>query len=684
MPHPATTADPVRLAIIGCGAVALTCHIPALAETPGVRVQALIDSDPRKARAAAALMEQQGLRPPGYVGDSLTAAIPHVEAALVCTTHASHIEVATALLRAGRHVLVEKPLTTTVSDARALIALAERSNLVASVAHVRRLFPIASWVSRILKSGDLGTLQQVRWREGAPYSWPVTSPSMFRPDLAGGGVTLEVGSHVFDLLSHWFGSSVEVLDYADDSLGGVESEALIRLRYGKVRAEVALSRLRNLGGSIEIQGTEASLRVGTGFQERYEIVPAGPGSARVGSVPIEGAASDTWTGLFAGQLSLFARAVRRGDPPLADARAGLATVAVAEECYAGEGRGRLAGPRPPAPPGLASLANHRLLVTGASGFVGSRTVRHLVSNTDANVVAMVRGYHRLAGLAALDQRRLSFVTADLDTPDGLAEAMKGCDTVLHCAFGNSGDDESRWHTTVNGSLNAFRAAKEAGVRRFVLVSTVSVYDLDSAETVTEESPMIPAVPSDLSYPQQKAAAERLLLAEPSKGMEVVVVQPTVIYGPEAPDWTIRALERIATDTDILPTGDHGVCNAVHIDDVVAALLLAAVEPAANGRRFLISSDSPTSWGRLYDTYRTMAVGIGGSAGAATGEPGSRRALPGWEQEVYAARAAVDIGLARRVLGYRPRHDLDSGMESVREWAAWWFADEPTGVEGASS
>ncbi|MFE7622488.1 NAD-dependent epimerase/dehydratase family protein [Streptomyces sp. NPDC057509] len=664
---------PVRLGIFGCGAVALRCHLPALALTPEVRVGALVDSDVRQAEVAAEFMAGEGLGPrPAYVGDSLDAALPHIDAALVCTAHTSHGDVAGALLRAGVHVLVEKPLTTTVAQARELARLAADTGLVAQVGHVRRLFPAAVWVERALAAGDIGEPLRVRWREGGPYTWPLASPSMWRPDLAGGGVTLEVGAHVFDLLLSWFGGEAEVTGYADDYRGGVESESLTRLTLGPVEAEVELSRLRDLGNTLEIVGSEATLRLGTRYQTEYEIIPADGGPARSGTVPVLPPAAGAWSELFAAQLRSFARAVRLGEPPLADAEDGLRTVAIAETCYADKGRGTLALQPAPAAPlpdeRRAELSRLKVLVTGASGFVGARTVERLVGETDAEVVAAVRGYERLARLSALDQSRLSFAVTDIDEPAKLAESFAGADVVIHCAYGNAGEVEARWRTSVEGTRNVVDAARDAGVRRVVVVSSVSVYAPSDAETLTEDSPLLAEDPDDREYGQQKLASELIALAGAGDGLEVVVVQPTVIYGPHGPGWTVRALTRMPTDSAVLPSGDEGTCNAVHVDDVVTSLLLAATVPAAAGRRFLISGAAATSWGRFYDSYRAMLP-------PATAAPEAGEGLPDWERSVYGSPSAVRIDAAREVLGYQPAYDLPSGMETVRAWA------ERTGLLG---
>jgi nucleoside-diphosphate-sugar epimerase len=138
----------------------------------------------------------------------------------------------------------------------------------------------------------------------------------------------------------------------------------------------------------------------------------------------------------------------------------------------------------------------------------------------------------------------------------------------------------------------------------------------------------------------------------------------VVYGPWGGRWTTLALERLPADAAALPSAAEpaGVCNAVYVDDVVSAAILAATVPEANGGRFLISG-APTTWGAFYDGFRAM-VGV---------TPPARPALenlPSWEQDLYASRATASTRHARDVLGFSPAVDLERGMTLVEAWANW--------------
>jgi predicted dehydrogenase/nucleoside-diphosphate-sugar epimerase len=659
------TAGPVRLGIVGCGAVTRKCHLPALPAVPALTLTALVDSDPGRAAGAARL----AARPEGtvLVAAALDDALDSIDAALVCTSNASHAGVAARLLRAGKHVLAEKPLAVTAGDCDLLAGLAGAHGAVLAAGHVRRLFPVAVWVRDLLARGVLGRPERVRWREGEPFGWPVASAAAFQPEAAGGGVLIDIGVHVFDLLLSWFGPDARVAGYADDWAGGVESEASVRLLLaGGAKAEVTLSRQRPLGSFCEITGTGGVLRAGIGLPAGYEIRYRAGGPAESGTVPVLPPAAATWRGLYERQLRRFAAAIRDGTPPLAGAADGRRAVALVQRCYAARGRPGGGGradrgwTRFEAPPG--PLPHGRVAVTGATGFVGARLVEALAAATDARVLALAHGYPRLARLSPLSQERLAFAVVDLGAPGGLAELLAGVDTVVHCAYGSRGSDAERWRTTVAGTEAVARACRAAGVRRLVHVSSVSVY-APAAGTVTEDSDPLQADGAGLGYEQQKLAAERIVTSAAGPGLEVVVVQPTVVYGPFGPRWTVSPLRRLAAEPGLLPSGGGGVCNAVYVDDVVAALLLAAAVPGAAGERLIVAGPAPVSWGGFYDRYRDM-LRVGRS-------PGAVKNLPYWEQALYARQARFSSGKAGKVLGYRPTFGLDQGMARVRDWARWF-------------
>ncbi|HED65574.1 MAG TPA: NAD-dependent epimerase/dehydratase family protein, partial [Planctomycetes bacterium] len=133
--------------------------------------------------------------------------------------------------------------------------------------------------------------------------------------------------------------------------------------------------------------------------------------------------------------------------------------------------------------------------------------------------------------------------------------------------------------------------------------TVAVYGPTADGDLDESTPHRPE--GDF-YAETKDEAERIVLDLAGKGdLAGSVIQPTVVYGPFAPAWTVRILNELKTGREILVDGGHGLCNVVYVDDIVRGLRLAATEDGALGEEFLISGPEPVTWKEFYAGYEHM-------------------------------------------------------------------------------
>jgi predicted dehydrogenase/nucleoside-diphosphate-sugar epimerase len=664
---------PLRLGIIGCGAVTRLCHLPALASGKPFRVTALIDRVPEHTERAAEqhrlLRETNGLHqePEPLRAGSLTEVLDAVDVAIVATPPSSHATLAIQLALAGKHTLLEKPIAATVGECVAIRDASVSTGVTVLPAHIRRLYPAASWIAHRVASGQLGTVRRVRWSEGARYAWPAVTGFPFDADATeGGGVLADLGPHVIDLLGHWFGP-LQLSRCEDNSAGGTDSEALLELRAEAAEIEVELSRLRDLRNTVTIEGTRATVRVGTQRAASYQCWTVDGVLLEQGQVPSIVPETLTRHGLFHQQLVEFDRALRGQPSSAATLAQATTTVAVLEHCrerrahtLARPWQTRRSQPRHHHLGGV-----RRVAVTGATGFIGSHVVERLLREDATSVVALARTPGKQARLSHADRARLDVVPADLlGDPSELIKAFHGCDVVVHAAYGSSGEPAHRWAVSVEGTAAVLAAARKAGVRRLVHVSSVSVYDTATATVIDEDSPLLAADPGDTSYQQQKLAAESLALAstDDQDQTEVVCVQPTVVYGPWGPLWTLRPLRRLAEDNTALPSGPSGHCDVVHVHDVADAITFLASASGVTRRRFLVSGPQSTTWGEFYDRYRDMLslprLCLPDSAN-----------WPEHDRGFYAGSPPVDTSRLA-VLGFQARIDLDSGMDLLGHWARW--------------
>lgn len=248
----------------------------------------------------------------------------------------------------------------------------------------------------------------------------------------------------------------------------------------------------------------------------------------------------------------------------------------------------------------SELSGKRVLVTGGTGFIGGRLVERLHSECGAKVRVMLRSYSNAARIGRFP---VEMALGALDDPDAIKSAVAGCDVVLHCAYGSRGGREQQRRDTVDGTRWVLEAALQHRVQRVVHVSTINVYGPTSDGDVDESAPR---QKFGDPYSDTKLEAEELALEMArSRGCPVSVVQPTVVYGPWGPAWTVRILSELKTGRVMLIDGGDGLCNAVHVDDVVNGMLAAATAGGAVGEAFLLSGPEPVTWRQFYGAYERM-------------------------------------------------------------------------------
>jgi nucleoside-diphosphate-sugar epimerase len=345
-----------------------------------------------------------------------------------------------------------------------------------------------------------------------------------------------------------------------------------------------------------------------------------------------------------------------------------------------------------------TLKGTRVLVTGATGFIGGRLVEKLVMECGASVRVLVRSFARASRVARF---AVEMIPGEVTDAEVLRRAAQDCEVVFHCAYGNRGNADEQRAVNVAGTETVARSVIAAGVSRMVHVSTISVYGQTEDGELDETGPRRR---SGNLYAETKLEAEQLVLDyHHSQGLPVVVVQPTVVYGPFGFAWTINPLQELRTRRVVLIDEGQGLCNAVYVDDVVDALLLAATRPKAVGEVFLVSGSEPVKWKEFYGAYEQM---LGASATInMTAEEARARAREEAEVErtrqemlrrlgehdfnasvsqaaqpfrvpsehmvgFFAAKTRASIGKAQQLLGYQPRFDLQAGMRLTEAWARW--------------
>jgi dihydroflavonol-4-reductase len=239
----------------------------------------------------------------------------------------------------------------------------------------------------------------------------------------------------------------------------------------------------------------------------------------------------------------------------------------------------------------------RILVTGATGFIGSRLCEMLSLHFRIPYRALVRDFSRAARIARFEPE---LVAGDMADAASLARAVDGCDAVVNLAHGD--DAAARKQTT-----QLIEACTRAGVKRLVHVSSMAVHGPTPGHAVLDEA-NAPIRRWGEAYSDAKAAAEALVTAAGKRGvLDTVVLRPTIVYGPYS--FFVTPIIQDARNGFVsLIDGGSGICNAVYVDDVCEAIMAALARDDANGRAFLINGDDRITWQEFITTFADMVEG----------------------------------------------------------------------------
>ncbi|HYZ33244.1 MAG TPA: NAD-dependent epimerase/dehydratase family protein [Crenalkalicoccus sp.] len=239
-----------------------------------------------------------------------------------------------------------------------------------------------------------------------------------------------------------------------------------------------------------------------------------------------------------------------------------------------------------------------VVVTGATGFIGGRLVERLAAD-GCDVTCLIRGMDAGTRLHRAGARIRSL---NLTDAEAVAASLQGAEIVFHLAYDW---EDTAWNYHALHAL--IEACRSAGCRRLVYVSSFVVYDIPPEGEVSEDS--LRSTATD-GYAHTKLELEaEVLKAVREKGVPATIIQPTIVYGPFSKPWTDVPADMLRYGTVVLPDAGDGICNAVYVDDVVSAMILAAVRPEAVGQRYLVSGP-PITWKQFYEGI-ARAIGAKG-------------------------------------------------------------------------
>lgn len=313
----------------------------------------------------------------------------------------------------------------------------------------------------------------------------------------------------------------------------------------------------------------------------------------------------------------------------------------------------------------------RIVVSGATGFLGGHLVARLVADGHA---VMGLGRNQAAG-ARLAESGVRFAPVDLALTSNALTGERA-EAFVHCAaLSSTWGTRAAFHAAnVSGTANAVALARRLGVTRFVHISSPSVYFRFADQLAVAED--MPLPPPANAYAQSKAAAEQLVRA--ATDLSPIILRPRGLFGPGDTALLPRLVRAARRGPLPLLRGGEAVTDLTYVDDVVAAIVAALVAgPSVAGKTINISGGEPQTIRHIAEAaarqagievrWRPLPVGpalvvvrvIEAIAAILPGRP--EPVVTAYSLGVLAFSQTLDISRAKTLLGWQPRIGFAEGL-----------------------
>ncbi|GGB94110.1 hypothetical protein GCM10011363_08410 [Marivita lacus] len=625
----------IRVGLIGAGYIA-SWHADALRATDGVEITAVCDPS---LAAGKALADALGVRAFGDLADLIEAGV--CDAVHILTPPHLHHPLAIQCLKAGLHVLVEKPVATSAIETAEIEAVAQEHGVRFHAGHNFMGLPSYDRLKGMLAKGDLGrvSVAEVHWclplaplRSGPFGIWLLREPK---------NLLLELGPHLMGFIVDLFGvpdiRSVQLSKPVD--LPGDDTRYQswrIVAQAGDVDVTLTISMVETIDDrSLTLRGSSGRARLD--FAADTLVVERENASDLVLN-PLRRQLDLSWQHLreglgntftqvrslnrkspyalsFQGMNTAIYTALRKGTEP--DVRfSGASAVQVMsalDQTLALIPADML---KPAAPKVKTRDPKPTAMVIGGTGFIGRALTRALVAKGQ-DVRVLSRG--RSGPFPDLPDQ-VETVGVSLYDKDALVEAMQGIDVVYNLARSLEGTWDEALEHDVGVAVRIADACQEAGVKRLVYTGTIASYDMSSPlQKITEDVPFAADMSDRNMYARSKAECEkRLMEMHRRDGLPLVIARPGIVVGHGGPlqhwgigRWHGAGAVRIWGDgLNILPF--------VLIDDVADGLILMAEHPDAVGQSYNLIGEPMLSGKGYFDAIqKSLGARIGVSTGNLT-------------------------------------------------------------------
>ncbi len=701
-----SSTDRIRVGLLGAGHIS-EFHVKALRRLPSVEIIGAADIDEEQVRD---FVERHDL-PKAFTSlEQLLDEQPDV--VHVLTPPSAHAENATLALSHGCHVFVEKPLATSVEDCDRIAAAAKAAGRQVCVGHSLLRDPFVARAVKLVRQGAIGDVVSVDHIRSQfyPHFQGGAMPEQFRD---GGFPFRDIGVHSIYLLQALLG---EVRD-ATLKLGSADNDGYPRHKEWRVLAECE----RGLGQiylSWNVSPLQNVLIVhGTRGVIRADVFGMSVTLRKSGRLP--GHAERIWNSMNEGRGMItqvvgnvcrvltkrlrqyhglqeivreFYQSLANGEAPPVDVIQGRSAVKWTEYIAA---KGDEAKSRYVA--GFATQGQAKVLVTGATGFIGQHLVRRLLAEGH-RVRILVR---RSPDPEFLNSGRVETFLGDLGDPEAVDRAMAGIEEVYHLGATVHGHLEDFQCGTIAGTENVIESCIRHNVPKLIYMSSLSVLHTAAVRKhsrIDEDWPLEPHPEKRGAYTQTKSAAERLVLeAARTRGLRAILLRPGEVMGPDRPFWSGAVGLKAGGRLVVLGSG-KAVVPLVWVEDLVDAITMAAESDLFDGSVFNIVDPEEVTQDELAEHYlrtvrerkRIIHLPLTFLYPAAAGLQIGMRML-GRDAPItpYRLRSAVgnrrfDQTAISGSLGWEPRIGIRQGMQLVVEGEQSSSELLPDGNEQAAS
>lgn len=641
-----------RVGLIGAGYVS-QFHIKALQRLPDVTITGVCDLDLTRAQAT-------GCRAFASTKELYAAGVDFVH---ILTPPASHAALTIEALKNGCHVLVEKPLATSVEDCDRIAAAA--GDKIVCVNHSLLRDPFILEALDFVRNGTVGDILSVDYFRSSDYPPYLGGP--LPPQYRDGGYPFrDLGIHALYLMQAFLGDIADVQGQfrsagklsADPNIRYDEWRALVRCAKGTGQIQLSWN-VKPIQNQLFIQGTKGTLRVDlfSMFVTHRKNTPFPKAIERVLNARGEGKAirrqvTRNVIRFLRGRLLSYHGLQMFIADFYANPRA---IVSLADARQVVDWTERVARPADEAKRQPLPMLTAPVLVTGAGGFIGRHLLKQLLEQHDR-----VRVFVRREMAA---DPRVEVVVGDLGDPEAVDRAVAGTEIVYHVGAAMSGSREDFERGTVVGTKNILASMRRHHVGKLVYVSSLSVLHAAAAKpgvTMKEDWPLEPRANERGAYTRTKLAAEELV--RQATDIQSVIVRPGQVFGPGVTAVTGAVAQRVGKRLVILGNGKLAL-PLVYVADLVDAILLAAKQEA--GLWHIVDSASVTQEQLAPTALKLPYPLVYILAWVAELLLKKRAPLTRYRLQSALAPVAFDCSAAEKILGWKPRVGVEEGLKRER-------------------